>query len=70
MQNDTAVPAATMDELATQVAKLRARIDAWELLERLSLLGELPRPKLCVITSTGRRRTARRGQLALVGGAR
>jgi hypothetical protein len=67
MNENTAATAATLEELAAEVAHLRARLDANELLARMSLLDEMPqRPRLRVISCyTGRKRTAPRGRLRL-----
>lgn len=65
MQHDTTAP--TIDELAAQVAKLRAQLDghakAVRVLCQLDEVNELPRPRLRVISGSARRRTARRGRL-------
>jgi hypothetical protein len=85
MQNTTAASAATLEELAAEVAALRARLDGHtkavkalltpeEILRDLVEMDELPprpRPRLRLVAScyTGRKRTAPRGKLKLVGGA-
>jgi hypothetical protein len=76
MSNDTTAAEARVAELATVLARIAARVDA-------ALDGALVgadsahttpvqrRRKLRLITSTGRvRRTTRRGDLQVVGGAR